>query len=54
MIILNCDKDERISGIFEQRFRTEKILSDIEINSGQNVTVGRTLIFIDEVQAVPV
>lgn len=53
LIILNCDKDERISGIFKQGFRTEKLLADIEIISGQTVTAGKTLIFIDEVQAVP-
>lgn len=53
LIILNCDKDERISGIFEHGFRTEKLLTDIEIISGQTVTAGKTLIFIDEVQTVP-
>ena len=53
LIVLNCDKDERIADLFGAGFRTEKLISDIEIISGQNVTAGKTLIFIDEVQEVP-
>ena len=52
-VILNCDKDERIAGIFEHGFRTERILSDIEILIGQKIVAGKTLLFIDEVGEVP-
>ena len=34
MIVLNCEKDERIASIFENGFRTERLLSDIEIITG--------------------
>ena len=53
MIVLNCDKDPRIRQIFEKDFRIERILSDIEILSGQKITAGNTLIFIDEVGEAP-
>ena len=52
-IILNCDKDVRIKEIFEHGYRTDRILSDIEVLSGQKVIPGKTLIFIDEVGDVP-
>ena len=52
-IILNCDKDERVRELFDHGFRTERILSDIQILSGQTVVPGRTLIFIDEIGDAP-
>jgi len=39
--------------IFENEFRTEKIVSDIEILTGKRIIAGKTLIFIDEVQEAP-
>ncbi len=53
LIILNCDKDERIKEMFDHGFRMERIISDIEIISGQKVEPKKTLIFIDEIQEVP-
>lgn len=53
IIILNCDKDERIKGLFEKGFRIERIISDIEIISSQKVIPEKTLIFIDEVGDAP-
>lgn len=52
-IVLNCDKDERVREIFDHGFRTERILSDIQILSGEPIVPGRTLIFIDEVGDAP-
>lgn len=52
-VVLNCDKDDRIAGIFELGFRTDRIVSDMEIISGQRITPGKTLIFIDEVGDAP-
>lgn len=52
-VILNCDKDERVAGIFSRGFRTDRIISDIEILSGRKIIPGKTLIFIDEVGEVP-
>lgn len=53
IVVLNCDKDERIAGIFEHGYRTERIIADMEVISGQRILPGKTLIFIDEVGAVP-
>ena len=50
---LNCDQDERIADLFEHGFRTDRLISDIEILSGQKILSGKTLIFIDEIQEVP-
>ena len=52
-IILNCDKDPRIRDVFENGFRTDRMISDISVLSGQRVIPGKTLIFIDEVGDVP-
>ena len=52
-IILNCDKDERIAPIFEHGYRTERIISDIEMLTGRKIVPADTLIFIDEIGEVP-
>ena len=52
-VIINCDKDERVAGIFSRGFRTDRIISDIEILSGRKIIPGKTLIFIDEIGEVP-
>ncbi len=53
MVVLNCDKDKRIAGIFQGGFQTEKIISDIEILTGKKIIPGKTLLFIDEAGDVP-
>ena len=53
MIVLNCDKDKRIAGIFRSGFQTQKIISDIEILTGKNIIPSKTLLFIDEAGDVP-
>lgn len=52
-IILNCDKDERIATIFDHGYRTDRIISDLEILSGHKIIPGETLLFFDEVGEVP-
>lgn len=52
-VILNCDKDERIAGIFEHGFRIDNIIADMEILSGEKIIPGETLIFIDEIGEAP-
>lgn len=52
-IILNCDKDSRIAEIFDRDFRTERIIADIEILTGQKIIPGKSLLFIDEVGEAP-
>ena len=53
MIVLNCDKDKRIAGIFQSGFQTKKIISDIEILTGKKIIPGKTLLFIDEAGDIP-
>ncbi|MBQ9324950.1 MAG: ATP-binding protein [Clostridia bacterium] len=53
MIVLNCDKDPRVGQIFQTDLRVDRILSDIEILTGQKVIAGKTLLFIDEVGEAP-
>ena len=52
-VILNCDKDPRIARIFENGYRVDRIISDIELLSGEHITAGKTVIFIDEVGDCP-
>ena len=52
-VILNCDKDPRIKDVFESGYRTDRIISDIEILSEQKIVPGKTLLFIDEVGDAP-
>lgn len=52
-VVLNCDKDDRIAEIFEHGFRTDRIIADMEVISGQRILPGETFIFIDEVGSVP-
>lgn len=52
-VVLNCDKDPRIAEIFNHGFDVKRIISDIEIISGQKIIPEETLIFIDEVGDAP-
>ena len=53
VVIINCDKDERIQAVFDHGYRIDRIISDIQILSGERLTEKSTLLFIDEVQEVP-
>ena len=52
-VILNCDKDPRIKDVFENGFRTDRIISDLEILGEKKIVPGKTLLFIDEVGDAP-
>lgn len=52
-VVLNADKDPRVREIFEHGFRVERMISDMEVISGQTIVPGKTLIFIDEVGDAP-
>ena len=53
LVVLNCDKDKRISDIFSKGYQTKRIINDIEVLSGSRINPDNTLIFIDEVGEVP-
>ena len=52
-IVLNADKDPRVGEIFENGYRVDRMVSDMEVLSGKRIVPGRTLIFIDEVGDAP-
>ncbi len=52
-VVINCDKDQRIAAVFAHDLRPQRILSDIEIITGQRIIPGKTLLFIDEIGEVP-
>lgn len=52
-VILNCDKDPRIARLFENGFRTDRILSGLEMLSNAKIVPGKTLLFFDEVGEAP-
>ena len=53
LVLFNCERDPRLKGIFDHGFEAERILSDLEILAGRKIIPGTSLIFIDEIQAVP-
>ena len=52
-VVLNCDKDPRVAGIFNHGFDVKRMISDIEILSGQEIVPDETLVFIDEIGDAP-
>lgn len=53
IVIINCEKDSRVKSVFEKNFRTERIISDLEILTGKKIIPGKTLLFLDEIQEAP-
>ncbi len=53
LVVLNCDKDERINHIFDHGYDTARIISDIGVLYGTKIVPDETLIFIDEIGDVP-
>lgn len=51
--VFNCDKDERIAGIFARGYQTDRIIRDLEALAGERIEPSKSLIFFDEVQTVP-
>ena len=46
-------KNPRIAEIFDHGFRTDRILRDIEVLTGERIVAGKTLLFIDEIGEAP-
>lgn len=51
--IFNCDKDSSLETIFSKGYDTERIIRDLEIKAGEKIDPKTSLIFFDEIQAVP-
>ena len=52
-VYLNFEESENISAIFEYDFEVHRIISEIELISGQKIVPGETLLIFDEIQACP-
>jgi len=52
-VYLNCENNIRIKNIFTEDFDIQRIISALEIESGQKITMSDTLLIFDEIQEVP-
>ena len=50
---INFDNNERMHQLFDGDFSITRIISGLEIESGETISAGKTLIIFDEVQEVP-
>lgn len=53
MVYVNFDRDTTANDIFELDYDTKRIISRLSLHSQQNITPGKTLIFLDEIQECP-
>ena len=49
----DCAKDPRLHDLFSHGFRVDRILTQMEVLSGERILPGKTLIFIDEIGDEP-
>lgn len=52
-IELNFEEDQRLCAIFEESLDVHRICSQIEAVAGKRIVPGKTLLFLDEIQACP-
>jgi uncharacterized protein len=52
-IELNLEKNPNLHPIFKQNFDVSRIIQELELVLGSNIVVGKTLVFIDEIQECP-
>jgi predicted AAA+ superfamily ATPase len=52
-VVFNFESNEALQNIFEKNLSPARIISELEVFSGQGIQKGTTLIFFDEVQACP-
>lgn len=50
---INCDNNPMVSDLFAADYNMERIIMTISAITGQSVTPGKTLIFLDEIQEAP-
>ncbi|MCF0223063.1 MAG: ATP-binding protein [Fibrobacter sp.] len=49
----NFEGNQGLQSIFRYDFNVKRILTELELFSGQKIVVGKTLVFFDEIQACP-
>ncbi len=52
-VYINCSDDNFAKTLFLQDLKPDRIIRDVEANTGQQVRAGRTLIVFDEIQDAP-
>ena len=50
---ISCDRNEELNAIFEGGFNVSRIIRGISALTGTDIIPGKTLIFLDEIQAFP-
>lgn len=53
LVYINCSDDNFAKTLFQQDLKPDRIIRDVEANTGQQVRAGRTLIVFDEIQDAP-
>ena len=53
MAYISCDRNESLHAIYEGGFNVERIIRGLSALTGVDIIPGKTLIFLDEVQAFP-
>ena len=53
VVRLNFEESEKAGAIFEYDFDVDRIISEIELHTGDKIVPGRTLLFLDEIQNCP-
>lgn len=53
MAYISCDRNDDLRAVFEGGFQADKIIRGISALTGVDIIPGKTLIFLDEVQAYP-
>ncbi len=51
--LVDLEKNPDWHGIFEENLNVQRICSDLEVLLGKKITPGKSLLFIDEIQACP-
>ena len=53
LVYVNCSDDDFAQSLFLHDLKPNRIIRDVEANTGQHVNAGRTLLFFDEIQDAP-
>ncbi len=52
-VYINFEENEKLAAIFEYDLDVERIVKELEVTLRARITIGHTLVFFDEIQAVP-
>lgn len=52
-VVINCEASPKVKKIFAKDLSIDRIIRDLELFTGQEITPGKTLLFFDEIQEAP-